>query len=172
MGFFFLVYLTKSLSKCPNSTKPLYWKRCGCTLGQNSLLSHSLAYSETVSNIQSCSGILRDIKAYLSIFKHYWGIIKNIRTLSLCIYNRAIFRTLAFLEPEASSESCRTCKIIMHIQSPCIVRTVYSNVFKDTLEYTGILMEIQPYFLRWTREEKGGFPSSFWKSKQSVLIFE
>ena len=44
------------------------------------------------------------------------------------------------------SQSCWTCTMIMHIQSAGIVRTVYSNVFKDILEYSGILMEIQPHF--------------------------
>ena len=32
-----------------------------------------------------------------------------------CIYNLAIFITLAYLEPEASSKSSQTCKMIMHI---------------------------------------------------------
>ena len=47
-----------------------------------------------------------------------------------CIYNRAIFGTLAHLELEASSKACQTCKLIRYIQSPGIVRTVYSSIFK------------------------------------------
>ena len=41
-----------------------------------------------------------------------------------------IFGTLAHLEPETSSKACPTCKIIRQIQSPGIVRTVYSNILK------------------------------------------
>ena len=52
--------------------------------------------------------------------------------LELCvIYNGATFRTLAYLEPAASSKVCQTRKMIMHIQSPDIVRTVYSSILKD-----------------------------------------
>ena len=89
-----------------------------------------------------------------------------------CIYHRAIFRTLDFLYPEASSKSCRTCNMIMHIQSPGIVRTVYSNVFKDILEYSGILMEIQSLFHVLNQGGKGRPPLPFVKIEKSVLILE
>ena len=39
---------------------------------------------------------------------------------------------LAYLEPEASSAVCGTREMIMHIQSPSIVGTVYLSIFKDT----------------------------------------
>ena len=39
----------------------------------------------------------------------------------------AIFKTLAHLEPQASSKACQTCKMVRHIQSPDIVRTTYSS---------------------------------------------
>ena len=41
------------------------------------------------------------------------------------------FWTLAYLEPKVSTEACQTCKMIMHIQSPGIIKTVYSNIFRD-----------------------------------------
>ena len=66
--------------------------------------------------------LLRDIELYSDIFK------------TLCnpyIYNLAIFRILAHLEPEASSKAYQKFKIIRHIQSPGTVRKGYLNIFKD-----------------------------------------
>ena len=37
---------------------------------QNNLFSHFQTYLRTFKNIQSCSGMLRDIKADLGIFKY------------------------------------------------------------------------------------------------------
>ena len=53
-----------------------------------------------------------------------------------CIYNRAIFKNLAYLEPRPSSKVCGTCKMIMHIQSPSLVRTVYPKHYSATLTGT------------------------------------
>ena len=84
---------------------------------------------------------LRYIEVYLGITEAYGAIVRNIRN------NRAIFRTLAYLEAEASSKVCRTCKMMMHIQSPGIVRTIYSSVFKDIKASSEILIliHIQPH---------------------------
>ena len=61
-----------------------------------------------------------------------------------CIYNHAIFRTLAYLELEASSKDCRACKMIMFIQSSSIVRTdSLFKYFQGYKAYSGILMDIQ-----------------------------
>ena len=51
-----------------------------------------------------------------------FGTLRNPR-----IYNRAIFRTPEHLEPEASSKASRTCKMIMHIQSP-LPRGIFRNI--------------------------------------------
>ena len=90
------------------------------------------AYSATFSTIQPFSGILRDIKVYSCIFRHYWGILSHILTWSeLCINlvstTVPYLKPLAHLEPEASSNTCWTCKMIRYIQSP------------------GIQMHIQPH---------------------------
>ena len=45
----------------------------------------------------------------------------------LCIYNRAIFRTQAHLEPKTSSKARRTCKMIRHVHNAGIINTVYSS---------------------------------------------
>ena len=74
-------------------------------------------------------------EAYLAIFRH-------IQDSDIC--KHAIFRILAYLEPEASPKACRICKMIKHIQRPDIVITVYSCIFKDIQGYTGILMHMQP----------------------------
>ena len=38
----------------------------------------------------------------------------------------------------------QTSQMIMHIQSPDIITTIYSSIFKDIKTYSGILMHIQP----------------------------
>ena len=88
------------------------------------------------------------------------------------MYNRAIFKTLAFLETEATFKSCWTCKMIMHIHSHGIVRTVYSNVVKDIWNIQGYWRKFSHIFMRWTWEERGDLSCSFWKSKKSALILE
>ena len=93
-------------------------------------------------------------------------MIKTLR--NPCTYNRAIFRTLDFLEPEASSKSCLTYKIIIHIYSLDIVSTVYSNAFKDILEDSRILMEIQPPFRALNQGGKGRPLLLFLKIKQCL----
>ena len=57
-------------------------------------------------------------------------------TLVYIIYNRAIFRTLT--QPQASSKASPKCQMIRHIQSPGIVKTVYSSIFR-------IFSDIQGY---------------------------
>ena len=65
------------------------------------------------------------------------------------IYNRAIFRTLAYLEPDASTKACRTCKIIMHIYGPDIVR----SLFKHFQGYLGVLRHTHVHSFK---VERGG----------------
>ena len=57
------------------------------------------------------------------------------------MYNRAIFRTLAYVKLDASSKACRTCKMIMHLQSPTIVR----SLFEHFQGYLGIFTDIDAY---------------------------
>ena len=84
-----------------------WWDILRSCHSQNSLFRHLQAYSGTFSNIQPCSGIVREIKAYWGIFSYCSGILRHIQIYSFrtlcnpCIYNHAIFRTLAHLEPEA-----------------------------------------------------------------------
>ena len=104
----------------------------------------TLAYSEQLiqifsgifRDIQQYSGILRDIKTYRGIFRHcgYWSIFSSVifrilRNPHIC--NRTIFRTLAHLEPTASSKVCGTSKMIRYIQNPGMIRAVFSSIFKD-----------------------------------------
>ena len=72
-------------------------------------------------------GIFRYIQIHSAIFSHvkvkaYSGIIEAFSSIFRHI------RTLAYLEPEASSKVCQTCKMIRDIQSPGIVRTVYLSI--------------------------------------------
>ena len=77
------------------------------------------------------------------MFSHHSGIWShNQAYLELCI--TVNYTTMPYSEPwfiynpKASSKVCWTCKMIMHIQTPGIVRTVHSNIFKDMLAYSGI----------------------------------
>ena len=92
-----------------------------------------------------------------------FGILRN-----CCIYNRVIFRILAFLEPEASSKICQTCKMI---QSPGMLKTVYSSIFKDIQTYSGILMHIQPHSQMRNQRGERRPPLPFLKI-ENVLILE
>ena len=57
---------------------------------------------------------------------------RRIQKSDQILYNHALFRALAYLEAQASSDQvCRTCKMIMDIQSSGIVRTVYWSIFKN-----------------------------------------
>ena len=69
-------------------------------------------------------GIFRDIQQYSTIFRNierYQDILRRLQALSRhmkpksdifgilcnpCVYNRAMFKTLAYLEPQASSKAC------------------------------------------------------------------
>ena len=139
---------------------------------RTSIFRYFQAYSETFINIQPCSGILRDIKAYSDIFRHYWGNIEPHSDIfrTLCnpyIYNGVIFGTLTHLEPEASSKACQTSKMIKHIHSPGIIRTVYWSIFNYILGYSGILMHIYPNSQA-TNKRGGGHPCTFLKIKKST----
>ena len=74
------------------------------------------SHSAIFSHVKAYWGTLKHTEAYLGIIEAHGAIIKNIWN-STCpyMYNCALFRTLAYLEAEASLKSCQTCKMIMHI---------------------------------------------------------
>ena len=81
------------------------------------------AFSGISSNIQPCSGIFREIM-HIEPYSDILRIMCN--PLQPChIQNPGL------LGLEASSKACRPCKISRHIQSPGIVRKVYSTISKD-----------------------------------------
>ena len=97
------------------------------------------AYSD-IRDIQQYSAMVGHIEGYLGIFiPEVYSLLRHVKQYSdifrtlynPCIYSRPIFRTAAHLEPEASSKSSRTCKMIRHIQSPSLVKRVFSSIFKD-----------------------------------------
>ena len=55
-----------------------------------------------------------------------------------CMYNCVILRILAYLEPEASSKACWTCKMIMHILSQWHSQ---KSLFKNFQGYSEIFRE-------------------------------
>ena len=50
-----------------------------------------------------------------------------------CTYNRAIFRSLPYLEAEKYSKACQICQVIRHIQSPDIEQFI--QAFSDIIRY-------------------------------------
>ena len=54
-----------------------------------------------------------------------------------------MLRTLAYLIPEADSKSCQITKMMMYIENPDIVRTVYSGIFRDIQQYSVMLRLIK-----------------------------
>ena len=113
---------------------------------QNSLFRHFQTSSGIFKNIQWCWVILRYINAYWGIFRHYWGIWSSNKTY-LALWVILVYTnvpTMSYLEAEASSKACQTCKMIMHIQSPDHSQ---NNLFKHFQRYLGIfrdMMHIQP----------------------------
>ena len=111
---------------------------------------------------------MRDIKVYWGIFRYYWGILSHIQTYSeLCA--TLAYTTMPYFEPwliqnpDASSKTCQTCKIITHFQNPGIVRTVYSSIFKDIHRYSWILM---PHSATFAGVPLGASPALFWKLRK------
>ena len=56
--------------------------------------------------------------------------------------------------------------MIIHIESPSIIRIFYSSIFKNVLAYSGILMHIQPHSKSCNEGEKGAFPALFKNQKK------
>ena len=108
---------------------------------QNRLFKNFQTYLGTTTNIQSCSGILRDIKhneEYSGIIKVYGAIIRHIGNsalplhIQLCqIQNHVLFRTRGVFKV------CQTWKMIKHIQSPGIAKHFqgYLTIFRDIEAY-------------------------------------
>ena len=62
--------------------------------------------------------------------------------------------------------------MIMLIQSPSFVETVYSSIFKDIYVYSGILMHIQPHSLARNYEEGRGEASpAFFENQKKCTDF-
>ena len=105
------------------------------------------------------SEIISSIEPYSDIY----GTLHN-----PCIYNCALFKTLAYLVPDSSSKACWTCHMIMHIQSPCIEQFIQA--------FSRIFMHIQRYWCtssqKHRRATRGRPPLSVLKIKNSALILK
>ena len=83
------------------------------------------------------------------------------------IQNPGLFRTSWVLE--SSSKACQICKMIMHIQSPSIIRTVCSSIFRVfrlAQGYWYIFSHIHRTHRCATGGIRGGPPLLFLKSKK------
>ena len=84
------------------------------------MIRHTQRHSAIFNNVQAYCGALRHTETSLRHIEQYSDIFRTLH--NLCINNRANPGTF---------RAWRTCKIIRHIQSPAIVNTVHSSVFKD-----------------------------------------
>ena len=97
-------------------------------------MMRTLAFSKQF--IQTFSGVFRDINIEYSVMfreiKVYRGILRHMDRILFNPYIKPYhYRSLSYLEPQASSKESGTRKI-RYIQSTGIVRTVFSNIFKDS----------------------------------------
>ena len=99
-----------------------------CIQGHSAIFSHVQAYWRTIRHTEAIQTLLRHNAPYSDIFRNL---------CKLCLYNRGIFRTLAYSEPKTSSKACRTFKMIRHIQSPGIVKTIYSSILRISMDIQG-----------------------------------
>ena len=54
-----------------------------------------------------------------------------------------IFKTLAYLINEANSKTCQISKVIRHVEKPGIIRTVYSDIFRNIQGLSPIFIHAQ-----------------------------
>ena len=95
---------------------------------------------------------MRRIEPYSDIF----GTLHN-----LCKYNRAVFRTQAYLELEVSSKACRAYKMSVQFRA-----LAYQNsLFKHFQGCLGIFRDINAYSAKLTGAELGGKVSWFGKER-------
>ena len=78
------------------------------------LFRYIQAYSRIFSIIKAYSRTLRPVKTYLGLFRHIQHPLPPLH-----IYNLAIFRALAFLQPEGYSKPCEilTRHVHKHVKS-------------------------------------------------------
>ena len=79
--------------------------------------------------VHFCCLFLKSLKAFSVFLRHIQAYSDLCVTLACTTVPYS--ELLTHLEPEASSKACRTSKMLKHIKSPGIVRTVYSSIFKD-----------------------------------------
>ena len=115
--------------------------------------------------------MLRHTEVYSDITKAYGAIIRR----NTCMYNCTIFRILVYLEPQASSKVCRTCKIIRQSQSSISKHFQRDlGIFRDTDAYSATLTgaqlgergEASPAFF-----ENRKNSSDFWKKGLDCVHF-
>ena len=123
---------------------------------------------EIFSHFQTYWGAKRHIQAYSGIIEGYGAIVTHIRNTAYplrynaSLYNWAIFKTLIYLEPEASSKICRTCKMTMDIQNPGIFEQVIR-------EFSYIFRGIQWYWCIFGHTNKW---NTMEKEEDSSVLFE
>ena len=122
----------------------------------SAIFSHVQAYQKTLRQIQA---LLWNVEPYSDIF----------RTLcNLCIYNRIIFRTLAYLEAQPSLKAYQTCKMIRHNPEPWhgqnrnieLNQSIksFSKIFRDIQGFWCIINHTQALFSL----QNAPFYSAFW----------
>ena len=130
---------------------------------QNSLFRHLLTYSATFSNIQPCAAILRNIMTWSHNNKTYSKLCLTLVYTTVPNSEPWLIQILKHLQQSA---------MIMHIQSPSIVRTVHSSIFKDTQAQPGILLHISTTVAGVQLGRRGEAFLALFENQKSVPIFE
>ena len=129
-----------------------------------------------VRHIEGHYGILRHIQALL---RYYWSILSHVLIYSeLCITLAYTTVPYSHLEPKTSSKGYQICKMIRYIQSPGIVRTVYSSIFNEIQGYSRylrIFKDISAYAATFTgvqlRSVLGSPPLPFFENQKKCPDF-
>ena len=71
------------------------------------------------------------------------NIIRLVIIIILLKPYRDLFRTLAYLMPEAYSKPRQIRKMMQHIESPGILRKIYSDIFRHIQQYLHMFRHIE-----------------------------
>ena len=107
--------------------------------------------------MQSYSGILRDIKAYWGIFRHYWGLWSHNQTyLELCI--TLTYTTMAYPEPWLIWKLRHLQKPVKHVRWLAHSEPWHSqnSLFKHFQGYLHIIRDIDAYSVKLTDAQVRG----------------
>ena len=109
---------------------------------------YSRIFKDTHSNIQPCSGTLRDIKAYLGIIETYGAIITCIQNSAHAqpLHNKPCHIQNQCENPKHLQKACWICMNMAYYSEPWHSQ---NSLFKHHQWYLGIIKISMPFQLHW-----------------------